>query len=364
MNVSLRGWLIAFGGGLVVVAALLGSALLAGTPEAAIPDDLIATPGSATPSGETIRYTLPEGGSAALVGQELEDLGVISSGNRFEMLLLLMGLQNSLGAGDYVLPLGVSTISVIETLRVREAGESITLFFPEGIRIEEMAEIVEEAGIGTTEEFLAAVAEAELSPEFAASLPEGHNKQGYLFPDTYFVPVDATPADVVALMIETFELHFDATLREAAAAQGLTPHQALTLASIVEREAVLEEERPLIAGVFLNRIEAGERIDADPTVQFAVALDPANVAEYGWWKRELTLADLENPSPYNTRRSPGIPPGPIANPGEDSIEAVAYPEETSLFYFVADTIAGDGSHVFAETLAEHEANVARMQAGQ
>lgn len=359
MNVSPRTWLMALGGAIVVIVALTGSVLLAGTPDAAIPDDLAASPSITASSGETVGYTLPPGGSASTVGADLERIGVINAGLRFELLLRLMGLENSLAAGDYTLALGSSTLAVIDQLRVREGDEGTSVVFPEGIRIEEMAEIVEESGLGTAEEFMAAVANAELSPETAATLPEGHDLQGYLFPDTY----EATSVEqLVSRMIQRFENQFDEALRDAAAGQGLNLHQALTLASIVEREAVIPEERPLIAGVFFNRIAAGDLIGADPTVQFAVALDPASVAEFGWWKSGLTSVDLENPSPYNTRLYPGIPPGPIANPGLASIEAVAYPEQTDYYYFVADTIAADGSHVFAVTLEEHLANVARMEA--
>ncbi|WBL36327.1 endolytic transglycosylase MltG [Tepidiforma flava] len=196
------------------------------------------------------------------------------------------------------------------------------------------------------------------SPGLAEHLPPGADLRGYLFPDTYIMPVGSTMDDLVAYMIRTLDERFTPELRAAAAARGLNPHQALTLASIVEREAVLPAERPLIAGVFYNRLAAGDRLGADPTVQFAVALDPASVQRYGWWKKELTIIDLENPSPYNTRLFPGLPPGPIACPGLASIEAVAYPTDTDYYYFVADAKKGDGSHVFAVTFAEHERNIA------
>jgi UPF0755 protein len=141
-------------------------------------------------------------------------------------------------------------------------------------------------------------------------------------------------------------------------ANGLTLHEAVTLASIVEREAVQPDERPLIAGVFLNRLRLGMPLGADPTVQYALADDPQSVERFGFWKQGLTLEDLEVESPYNTYVNGGLPPGPIANPGLDSLEAVAYPAETSYLYFVARE---DGSHVFAETLEEHLRNVEQYQ---
>jgi UPF0755 protein len=171
------------------------------------------------------------------------------------------------------------------------------------------------------------------------------------------MPVGSTADDLVAYMLRILARRFTADMRTAAQSHGLNPHQALTLASIVEREAVVAEERPLIAGVFYNRLDAGDALGADPTVQFAVSQQPGSVAEFGYWKKELTAADLEIDSPYNTRKNAGLPPGPIANPGLAAIEAVAYPESTKLYYFVANAKANDGSHVFAETLAEHEQNI-------
>jgi UPF0755 protein len=234
---------------------------------------------------------------------------------------------------------------------------TVRLTFPEGIRFEEMADIVANSGLATKAQFLDAVAKATLPPELG-TLPAGQNLQGYLFPDTYIVPVGTTAEDLVALMLKTFTRRFTPELRAAAQAHGLTIHQAVTLASIVEREAVKDEERPLIAGVFYNRIAANDLIGADPTVQFAVAQDAANVRLYGYWKKELTAADLAIDSPYNTRKYPGIPPGPITNPGLASLEAVANPTQTDYYYFVANSIKGDGSHVFAVTAEEHQKNQA------
>ena len=282
------------------------------------------------------------------------------------MLASLLGLQNRLAAGAYLLTPGASLTSIIERLTVGEAVPTVRVVFPEGLRIEEMAAIAEEAGFGLAEDFILAAREADLPAAFATGLPEGVGHEGYLFPDTYIVPLGATAGDLVALMLETLHLRFSAELRVAAAARGLTLHEVLTLASIIEREVAVPAERPLVAGVFFNRLAAFDILGADPTVQYAVAEDPASVAEFGWWKpgSEITLADLANPSPYNTRLYAGLPPGPIASPGLASIEAVIYPAETNYYYYVADTIAADGSHAFAVTYAQHLANIARMEAAQ
>lgn len=351
-----RTWIA--GVGLSGVIAIVAAYFVASTP-AAVLDKRVVEPITVAPAGEVVGYTLREGSSAGQVGDDLEQLGVIRSSRQFQVLISLMGLQDKLSAGRYDLATGTAAATVIWQLTVKEIAPTLKVTFPEGIRIEQMAVFAAQAGFGTEQDFLAAVANAKLPADLAATLPEGQGLQGYLFPDTYILPASSSAADLVALMIETFVLRFTPQLREAALAQGLNPHQALTLASIVEREAVVEAERPLIAGVFHNRLAEGDRLGADPTTQFAAALDPASVAKYGWWKKELTIDDLENPSPYNTRLVPGLPPGPITNPGLASIEAVANPAKTKYYYFVADSVKKDGSHVFAETLAEHERNKAR-----
>jgi UPF0755 protein len=348
--------LTAAGLALVVIVALLASYAIATTPASvrgALPEQ---PPVPATPAATTVPFTVASGSSAGEIGRQLEAQGIIRSASQFELLARLMGVQGLLSAGEYLLPERASALTVLHLLTDRDAVPVLRVTFPEGLRIEEMAVIAEQAGFGPRDEFLAAAARATLPPGLAEYLPEGATLQGYLFPDTYILPDGASMDDLVAYMIRTLDRRFTPELRAAAAARGLNPHEALTIASIIEREAVLPEERPLMAGVFYNRLAAGDLLGADPTVQFAAALDPASVREYGWWKKELTIIDLENPSPYNTRLFPGIPPGPIACPGLASIKAVAHPTETDYYYFVANARTGDGSHVFAVTLAEHERN--------
>jgi UPF0755 protein len=161
-------------------------------------------------------------------------------------------------------------------------------------------------------------------------------------------------------MLDNFDRRFAPEMRAEATRRGLTIHQVVTLAAIVEREAVVAAERPRIAGVFLNRLQRGMKLQADPTVQYAVAgPSPSRLAE-SYWKQGLTPLDLGVDSPYNTYRYDGLPPGPIANPGLASIRAVLEPEQTDYLYFVAKP---DGSHAFARTLREHDDNVARYLRG-
>jgi UPF0755 protein len=342
----------------VFVAVLFG--LLAAWFIRSTPGATLAEPPPGRPvvaPADRVVFLVPEGGGADAVGDRLEALGIIRSGHQFKFLASLVGLERSLAAGQYRLPSSASVLLAVDALTVKDDVPVLRVTFPEGTRIEEMALRAEAAGFGSQSAFLDAVARATVPPEIAATLPAGQGLQGYLFPDTYIMPAGSPIEDLIDYMLETFLRRVTPAIRAGFAAQGLTLHEAVTLASIVEREAVLDEERALIAGVFYNRIRAGDLLGADPTVQFALALDPRNVQQYGWWKRELTQADLRVESPYNTRLVPGIPPGPIANPGLASLEAVAFPQATKMYYFVANAKKGDGSHVFAETLAEHEANI-------
>ncbi|MEO9255180.1 MAG: endolytic transglycosylase MltG, partial [Tepidiformaceae bacterium] len=337
-------------GTFVVVAAILGASyVIARTPSQVLGGTIVSSASPPT-SNVQIAYTLAKGRSASDVGNDLEKLGVIRSSRQFELLVSLMGVQDKLSAGDYQLQKDSSTANVVNELTVKESVPTIKVTFPEGIRIEEMASLAAKAGFGTNQQFLDAVKQAQLPPEIAAMVPAedptgGYRLQGFLFPDTYILPAGASAKNLVDLMLKTFVLRFTPDLQAAAQAHGLTPYQAITLASIVEREAVLESERPLIAGVFYNRLAAGDLLGADPTVQFAVALDPASVEKYGYWKKELTVDDLANKSPYNTRLFAGMPPGPITNPGLASIKAVANPAVTDDYYFVADAKKADGSHL-------------------
>jgi len=360
-----RGWIWpGIGVAVVVAATLIASYLIARTPGDVLGPEIVSTTPASAP-GAQVNYTLAQGRSASQVGADLEGLGVIRSARQFELLVSLMGVQDRLSAGDYTLKKGSPTAAVVNELTVKDSVPVQRVTFPEGIRVEEMAVIAEKAGFGTAQQFLDAVTNAVPPPDIAAMVPAqgtvpGYRLQGFLFPDTYILPSGSTDAQLIDLMLQTFSERYSQTLRDEATAQGITPYQALTMASIIEREAVLPSERPLIAGVFYNRLAAHDLIGADATVQFAVALDPASVAKYGYWKKDLTLDDLAIKSPYNTRLFPGLPPGPIANPGLASIDAAANPTKTTDYYFVANAKKGDGSHVFAVTQAEQDQNIAEF----
>ncbi|MCA9967129.1 MAG: endolytic transglycosylase MltG, partial [Anaerolineales bacterium] len=196
----------------------------------------------------------------------------------------------------------------------------------------------------------------DLTPyPYLTNLPPENTLEGYLFPGQYRIPVTTTAAELVAMMLARFDSEVTPALRQGFGAQGLTLHEAVTLASIVEREGVVAEERPLIASVFHNRLRAAMPLQADPTVQYALGS-----ATGEWWKSPLDVADLSLDSPYNTYQIPALPPGPINSPSLSSLQAVAEPAQSSYLFFVANC-DGQNRHLFSITYEEHQANVARCQ---
>jgi UPF0755 protein len=336
---------------LAVVMVAIGIWQITETPGSVLKEEQPTVIPTSTP-GESIIITIQEGQSAQEVGENLEDEGVISSGLLFRVLVALEGYEDKLVAGDYEFEKGMPTLEVIERVRHGQTAP-LVVTIREGVRAEEIAEIMEDKKVISAEDFLEAI-NIWYEFSFLYTKPYWANLEGYLFPDTYFFNRNMTAEEVVEQILENFDQRLDSELRDEAAVAGLSVHTVLTLASIVEREAQVPEERPIIAGVFLKRLRRGMPLEADPTVQYALGNDPASVAKYGYWKEELTQADLEVDSPYNTYRITGLPPGPICNPGLDSIRAVIRPEETDYLYFVA---RADGSHVFAETLEEHLSNI-------
>lgn len=278
------------------------------------------------------------------------------------MLARVEGLDTGIQAGSHVLRSTMSAREVLEELQVA-AGDAVTVTILEGLRAEEVAEILAAAGLGD-EETLSALMASDHGGDrpLLSDRPAGTGLEGYLFPDTYQFEPDAEPVAVVDRLLDTFEARVAPELPGRGAAADLSLFEVVTLASIVEREAVLQDERGMIARVFLNRLETPPYLlNADPTVQYALGFQPDADT---WWKRPLYDVDLETESPYNTYQVPGLPPGPIASPGLASIRAVLDAPDGPWQYFVANDVACDGSHVFAETLDEHIANIAAYQTGE
>ncbi|MDP9238277.1 MAG: endolytic transglycosylase MltG [Chloroflexota bacterium] len=306
-------------------------------------------------SGGTTLIIVTQGESAKAIGDNLQQKGVVRSAKLFEVLVGVTGVQNSLEAGDYEFDAGLPAIEVVKRIAEGKTA-SRDVLIPEGRRIEEVADLLEKAGVIGKQEFLTAAKQQYSEPVLQQT--QLASLEGFLFPATYAFNRNEKPAVVVDRMLQAFQDQVANKVQFEG--QDLTLDQAITLASIVEREAVNPAERPMIASVFLNRLRIGIPLQADPTVQYAVAQSAASVAQYGYWKTELTVDDLKIDSPYNTYVHPGLPPGPIASPGLASIEAVVRPASTNFLFFVAKN-DGTGSHAFAETLEEHLRNVEKYQ---
>ncbi len=298
---------------------------------------LMAAPQASGVSGDApVEFRVDSGERFAAVARRLEDRGLVVSATRFRILARLLRADRGIHAGTYSFARGMNPRRVLEDLiagRVRLTQLTI----PEGWRLEQIADAVAgEFGIAP-EELLAAARNPE---RLAAARCPSQNLEGYLFPETYFFPDGVTADEIVSAMVRRFEEVWNAL--DHAPPAGLDRHGVVTLASIVEAEARVPEERPRIAAVYLNRLREGWKLEADPTVRYAL----------GRFTGKLYYKHLEVDSPYNTYLVAGLPPGPIGSPGRASLLAVLEPQPASNeFYFVA---SGDGGHVFSRTKAEHD----------
>ena len=318
------------------------------------------------PNGEDVTFQVAPGTPARAIAQKLLDEGIIGDAQLFEAYVRSNGIAQQLEAGSFRLSPSMTIVEIADILQDARA-QAIRVTIPEGWRLEQTADYLTDAELvdGAAYRQLAEAGDFDLNVyPFLATRPAGTSLEGYLFPNTYDLPFDnPQAADLIRRQLDSFAARV-MPLYETAIAEGATDldlYAVLIIASIVEREAVIAEERPAIAAVYLNRLAVGMRLEADPTVQYAMGYQEA--ADQ-WWKTPVTLAEYSNVnSPYNTYLYPGIPPGPIASPGLESIRAVLYPDEHNYIFFVA-LPDGSGAHVFAETWEEHVANVQRYQRGQ
>ena len=346
-----------------VLAALLvlGAAAGAGwfiyrTPGAVIESSVAPIP-ARQGQDRSVLVTVDKGESATDIGHALAAAGVVRSSRLFEVLVGVTGVQDSLEAGEYDFDPGMPAIEVVQRIATgRTASRQVTI--PEGLRDEQIGDLLEKSHVVSKSDFMAALDKSNYQVPFLSQLQDDDDLEGFVFPASYQFSRTVTATQVVQELLQGFQDNVADKVQIEG--QDLTLEQVVTLASIVEREAAVPGDRPLIASVYLNRLRAGIPLQADPTVQFALAADPSNVSQFGYWKKELTLDDLQVQSPYNTYVNQGLPPGPIANPGLASIEAVIRPAHTDYLFFVAKP---DGSHVFAKTLQEHLQNVQKYEGG-
>jgi UPF0755 protein len=301
------------------------------------------------------------GEPARFIAARLEAEGFIRDADLFNLYLRVTGLERRIEAGNFILTENMTMPEVAEALQ-NALFEEAVVTIPEGFRAEEIAERLAEANIIEPDRFLQAVRNPRSLSifdeyEFLQSLPEGASLEGFLFPDTYRLPVFASTPELV---IGSFLNNFEARVGNeglVGGSSGLSGRDLVNLAAIVEREAVQADERPLIASVYVNRLNAaclsdvgGRYLQADPTVQYA----RGTVGDW-WWEPTSIKEYGQIQSPYNTYLNEGLPPGPIANPGLSALDATRNPAQTAYCFFLGT--GEDGRHVFAQTLAEHEQNL-------
>jgi UPF0755 protein len=290
---------------------------------------------------------IPPGASTRAIGDRLVAAGIVRDTLTFRAALWLSGEARHLKAGEYRFDSAMTPADVIVRLA---RGDVFVVNFtvPEGLTVAEVAKLFESHGFGPAGSFVEAARNASLIHELD---PAARDLEGYLFPETYPLPRHVPAAKVVAMMVDRFDKTFTADMRAAAEGRGLTVRQAVTLGSIVEKETARGDERPVVAGVYTNRLRIGMPLQCDPTVIYALA-------KAGRYNGNIHKDDLSIDSPYNTYRYPGLPPGPIASPGKASLEAAVHPSDTGFLYFVS---RNDGSHEFARSLEEHNRNVQKFQ---
>ena len=312
--------------------------------------DLLKHP--ANPLGESMPFQVKIGDSVVGVVTRLEQLQLISSAKALRDYLVYAGLDTTLQAGEYRLSSRMTPVEIALSLQDATPGEGVFGILP-GWRLEEIAAALPTSGLNfSPDDFLSLARNPTSLLTTGLELPAGASLEGYLFPDSYRLPRQVSLEDFFLTLLENFQIKVDSDLFEGFNNQGLNQHQAVTLASIVQREAVVEDEMPLIASVFINRLSNSMKLDSDPTVQYAHGFVPEHKT---WWKNPLALSDLEIDSPFNTYIYPDLPPGPISNPGLNALLAVAFPAKTPYFYFRM-ACDGSGRHSFAQNFAEHLSN--------
>ena len=297
-----------------------------------------------TSSEEIVNFEVPIGSSSRAIAKRLAEHNLIRSEYAFRLIIKHRGTGKRLRAGTYTLQRNMTLWHIVDEFEKGQVN-LVSWTVPEGLTVSAIAQLWETTGFGTAAAFQEATKSPCLLKQYGL---EGKTVEGYLFPNTYKFAKRTTAEQVVEMMLKEFKQRWTETFDEEARNLELTQHEVVTLASVIEKEAQVKSERPRIASVFHNRLNQKWRLQADPTVLYAL----------GNPKRLLTRADLSVDSPYNTYKHKGLPPGPIANPGIDSLIAALRPEKTDYFYFVA---IGEGKHHFSKTLSEHNRMIRKIR---
>ncbi|MGM9567590.1 MAG: endolytic transglycosylase MltG [Clostridia bacterium] len=290
---------------------------------------------------EEVKVEIPEASSTDAIGAILAENGVVKSELGFKLQVKKDGAASELKAGTYHFKAGKYSLGdVVDCLMKGPAVSGVKVTIPEGYNQTQIVGLLVDAGLCTEEAFLEAAANCDFGYDYLPAEGDSLRLQGFLFPDTYYFTEGDSAEGMISMMLKEFDSYYTDEWRARVTELGLTTQQWVTMASIVEKEAVVSEDRPIIAGVFYNRLEAGMNLQSCATVQYAL----------GEVKPVLSNEDVQVDSPYNTYINPGLPPGPIASPGYESLYAALYPTESNYLFFVAKP---NGAHIFTETYEEH-----------
>ena len=296
------------------------------------------------PNGEAVMLTIPKGSTSKDIAQILAEKGVVTNATRFRLRALLMGTENDFKYGTYTFVKGMSDEDIMEVLKGGTKQESVRITIPEGWTVEQIGDYLQEQEICLKEDFLEACNKTTYDFDYytydmrAKDTKRRNRLEGYLFPNTYDVIPENGPESIVARLLRQFEIEFSESDLARIQELGVTMDQVVTMASVIEKEAKLDEERPWVAAVLYNRMEQNMPWQLNSTVHYALGQE-------GTGEEELTLEQLEVDSRYNTYKYRGYPVGPICCPGKASINAVLYPAETDAIYFILDP-NGEGTHLF------------------
>ncbi len=326
-------------GKLIIIACVLGCLVLLGAGFWLL--DFTAT--AIIPKGPQVVEIKP-GNSFTQIAKQLQGAGIISDAKRFTLLAHWRNATGQIQAGEYLFEAATKPEEVLARLVAGDIRK-FKITIPEGFNLHEITARLEETGIGSAEEFLAFCYNTKFLNELGI---EAESLEGYLFPETYTYSSSTTIRQLLGAMVSQLRAHISPELLERAATLNLNRHQLITLASIIQKEAGNIMEMPLISAVFHNRLKRGIALQADPTVIYGISGFDGN----------LTRKHLEMPTPYNTYRKRGLPPGPIASPGQSALHAAANPAASNDLYFVA---RGDGTHEFSASLQDHNRAVQRYQ---
>lgn len=301
------------------------------------------------PAGVEQLFTIQPGETVTSISNRLEAVGLINRAGSFRIYLIWSGMDTFIQPGTYQLSPAQTGRDIAHTL-VSTSMTQVTFIVLPGWRMEEIAAALPPSGLDISPDaFLKEVTLPSNPPDF---LPIGASTEGFLTPGEYILPRTTTAVQLVTALLHRFSTQLTPEMQDGFSSHGLSIFQAVTLASIIQREAMVESEMPMIASVFYNRLKIGMPLQSDPTVQYGLGY---NTAQGTWWTNPLSTVNLAFDSPYNTYLYPNLPPGPISNPDIAALEAVANPTESNYYYFQAKC-DGSGMHNFAETYPQHQQN--------